>query len=341
MNKTARFVVASSLFLYTVLLIISCGNEEKKPDVSKVPVSLKTHRFEQDLMTAKAPVSLMLRNKYPHFYDLYFFQLVRIGSPESTAGRPLMESRIADFVSDPDIQAIYNDTRQTFPDFTSLDGRLTDAFRHYRYYFPKKTIPQTLTFISGFNNAIVCADSVLAIGLDMYLGRQSKYYHALQFPVYRIAKMDGAYIPTDAMKGWLQSEWTEPESNADLLSHMIYAGKIQYALKKLMPEEADTLITGYSAAQLEWCMKNEKNVWSFFIDHKLLFATELNLIMKYVTEGPTTGGFPKESPGNLGQWIGYKIVQSYAKKKMPDDLAGLLNENDYKKILQESGYKPE
>ena len=153
--------------------------------------------------------------------------------------------------------------------------------------------------------------------------------------------MDGAYIPSDAMKGWLQSEWTEPPSNADLLSHMIYAGKIQYALKKLMPEEADTLITGYSAAQLDWCRKNEKNVWSFFIDHKLLFATELNLIMKYVTEGPTTGGFPKESPGNLGQWIGYKIVESYAKRKTPNDLAALLNENDYKKILQEAGYKPE
>jgi hypothetical protein len=62
--------------------------------------------------------------------------------------------------------------------------------------------------------------------------------------------------------------------------------------------------------------------------------------MKYVSEGPTTGGFPKESPGNLGQWIGYRIVKSYMEKQ-PDNLMALMNENDYKKILHDSGYKPE
>ena len=336
LNKTGRNTVLTALFLYMLLFIISCGHKEKNPDVSSIPVTLKSLRFEEDLMLHGATQALTLRQKYPDFYDLYFFQVVRIGSPDSS----LMNSHIADFVSDPDIQSIYNDVKIKYADFSVADRKLTDAFRHYRYYFPKRTVPHTLTFISGFNNAIVCADSLLGIGLDMYLGKESKYYHALEFPVYKITKMEGGYIPSDAMKGWLQSEWTEPQTNADLLSHMIYEGKILYALKKLMPDEADTLLTGYSSKQLEWCRKNEKNVWSFFIDNKLLFATELNQIMKFVTEGPTTGGFPKESPGNLGQWIGYKIILSYVKAQKQPDLSALMNENDYKKILHESGYKP-
>src|SRR5438045_194063 len=85
---------------------------------------------------------------------------------------------------------------------------------------------------------------------------------AVELAVYRVEKMEGAYIPCDAVKGWLQSEWTEPQTNADLLSHMIYEGKILYTLKKLMPATEDTLLTGYSKTQLEWCRKNEKNAWS-------------------------------------------------------------------------------
>jgi gliding motility-associated lipoprotein GldB len=334
--KTGRHLATSSLFLY-MLLFISCGNEEKRPDVSAIPLSLKAVRFEEDLMNSGGSPASLLRKKYPSFFDLYFFQVVRIGSPDWS----LMESRISAFVSDPDIQSIYKDVKTKYADVSFIDEKLTDAFRYYHYYFPKKTIPQTMTFISGFNNAILCADSLLGIGLDMYLGKDSKYYHAMQFPVYRINKMDGAYIPSDALKGWLQSEWTEPETNADLLSHMIYEGKILYVLKKLMPETNDTLLTGYSKSQLEWCKKNEKKTWSFFIDNKLIFATEMNLIMKYVNEGPTTGGFPKESPGNLGQWMGYRIVKSYMDTQKSDNLLSLMSENDYKKVLHDSNYKPE
>jgi len=334
--KSGRNHISTLLFLYMVLFISSCTNEEKRPDVSGIPLSLKADRFEEDLMNSGASPAASLRKKYPRFFDLYFFQVVRIGSPDSS----LMESRIREFVSDPDIQTIYKEVKSKYAELSAIDTKLSEAFRYYHYYFPKKTIPQTLTFISAFNNVIICSDSLLGIGLDMYLGKESTYYRSM-FPAYRIEKMEAAYIPSDAMKGWLQSEWVEPETNADLLSHMIYNGKILFALKKLMPGEEDTLLTGYSRSQLEWCVKNEKNIWSFFIDKKLLFASELNLIMKYVNEGPTTGGFPRESPGNLGKWIGYKIVKSYMEKQKTDNLAALMNEHDYKKILHDSGYKPE
>jgi hypothetical protein len=147
-------------------------------------------------------------------------------------------------------------------------------------------------------------------------------------------------MATDALHGWIETEWLLPDNHIDLVSQMIYKGKMLTAMKKLFPEKHDSVLTGYSNAQLEWCKQNEKNIWSFFIEHKLLFSSEQNQIMKYLSEGPTTNGFPKESPANIGQYIGYRIVNAYLEKHPDTELNTLLNEEDYKKILNESEYKP-
>jgi gliding motility-associated lipoprotein GldB len=334
-KKSGHFPGLYLLFFY-IVLFISCGQPEKAPDVSKSTLSLNAKRFETDLIRSGPDAPFSLRKKYPSFFDLYFFQIVRIGSRDSAE----YAARIRDFATDSDIVAIYRDTQSKFSDFSKQDQELTEAFKFYHVYFPSHVVPQTVTFISGFNNAIICADSLLGIGLDWYLGKESKYYQALHFPYYKVQKMSGEYITADAMKGWLQSEWTEAPTNADLLSHMIYSGKILYALHKVMPDAKDSLLMGYTASQMAWCKKNEKKVWSFFIDNKLLFSSGQNQILKFVTEGPTTNGFPKESPGNLGQWIGYQIVDAYMKSQSETTVTQLMDENDYKKILQASGYKP-
>ena len=61
---------------------------------------------------------------------------------------------------------------------------------------------------------------------------------------------------------------------------------------------------------------------------------------KYTNDGPTISAFPKESPGNIGKYIGWKIVSSYLKKHPKLELKQLMEEKDMMKIYQESGYKP-
>jgi hypothetical protein len=82
-----------------------------------------------------------------------------------------------------------------------------------------------------------------------------------------------------------------------MIDFMVAQGRELYFLDKILPDTPDTLKIGYSATQLEWCRNNEKNLWSFFIDNKLLFSFDPNLMNKYVNDGPTTNGFPRESPG--------------------------------------------
>lgn len=330
-----RIPLRRHILFYILLFISSCSPDKKNVDVSQVDVKIETERFENDLAENSGNIFL-LQHKYGSFFDLFTYQLLKLGTPDTI----LLKTRLNDFVHDPDITNIFADTKKTYNDFSELNGQFTNAFRHYKYYFPEKNIPRVITYISGFNYAVISADSMLGIGLDMYLGSDSKYYPSLQMPEYKIRKMRREYIVVDAMRGWGQSEYEPDPARTDLISQMINLGKEQYFLDMMLPEISDTIKFGYAKKQLDWCIASEKSIWSFFIEHKLLFSSEASQIGKFINDGPSTNGFPKESPGNIGAWIGYKIVKAYMDKHSGISLAQLMTEKDSQKIFRDSGYKP-
>ena len=324
------------VLVYIMLLIISCKRDRFQVDVSGIPMEVKANRLEEDLFLTKGENISFLKYKYGSFFDLYCYQLTETGSPDTI----LLKSRLLDFTTDADMAEIFSVSEKIFQDFTAINEQLTAGFKHYKYHFPKKTIPEVVTFISGFNYAVVATDSVLGVGLDMYLGSDSKYYPALQYPGYKIARMRKEYLAMDALRGWVQSEWEQDPAQSDLLSQMIYEGKILYLLVALMPDEPDSVLTRYTSAQLKWSEANEKSTWSFFIEQNILFTNDQQLIAKFIIDGPTTNGFPKGSPGAIGQWVGWKMIESYMKKSPTVTLSQLMDNNDYKKIFQDSKYKP-
>lgn len=336
LKKSFQLIFRFSVLIYTLLLISSCNRNPEQADVSGIRLEVAANRLEQDLFSTKVEDISFLKNRYGSFFDLFCFKLTETGAADTQ----LLKNHLRNFTSDADLVEIYSSSEKIFHDFTPFNQEFTTAFKHYHYYFPQKIIPRVITFISGFNYAVVAADSALGIGLDMYLGSDSKYYPALQFPRYKIVRMRKEYLAADAMRGWAQSEWEQDAQQSDLLSQMIYEGKILYFLNSMLPDVADTIKTGYTLAQLNWCGANEKNTWSFFVDQKILFSADQGQLAKFMNDGPTTNGFPKESPGAIGQWLGWKIVQAYMKKKSTVSLEQLMNTNDYKKILLESKYKP-
>ncbi|HPD53498.1 MAG TPA: gliding motility lipoprotein GldB, partial [Bacteroidia bacterium] len=70
------------------------------------------------------------------------------------------------------------------------------------------------------------------------------------------------------------------------------------------------------------------------------FSADPNVLLKYAGEGPSTGGFPKESPGNIALYIGWRIVESYMERHPDVSIRQLLEEKDLNRVYQESGYKP-
>ena len=63
-------------FVYILLLITACHHtkeEKKHVDVSRIDLSLKAERFEQDLFNPRSQPGFIsrLKNKYGSFFDLY------------------------------------------------------------------------------------------------------------------------------------------------------------------------------------------------------------------------------------------------------------------------------
>ena len=337
-NLSSVFLIIALTFILSCL--ISCNRDVDKPDISTINLSINADRFEKDLfgLNSNSGGINFLKNKYGNFFNLFAYQITSLGSGDSV----LVEERFRSFISDSNFRAIYNDCEKLYVDFNEKNEDLSKAFRYYKYYFPEKTIPRVVTMISGFSYPVVCDSSTLGISLDMYLGPTYRYYSTIEpsLPNYLRSRMHGNYMICDAMKGWAASDYGIDESSARMIDFMVSQGRLLFFLDKITPDEPDTIKSGYSSAQLEWCRANEKQIWSFFIDNKLLFSFDPNLMNKFVNDGPTTNGFPKESPGNIGQYIGWQIVKSYMKNNPEVSLQKLMEEKDLLKIFNESKYKP-
>ncbi|HNS12285.1 MAG TPA: hypothetical protein PKM97_06685 [Bacteroidia bacterium] len=332
--------VRSLVFVYMIMLITSCMPDAKKED--RGGIQMKVQRFETDLFSLD-PADMgseleSMKKKYGRFFDLFAFQITRLGSRDSAQ----MASNFSSFITDTNFLAVYKDCSSTFGDFSNEKKDLESAFDKYSVEFPESTIPDIITLISVFSYPIVVDSAILGVSLDMYLGTESKYYQTLDppLPLYLRNRMRKEYLVPDAVRGWLESDFGIDESSAKIVDMMVSQGRLLYALDLLMPETPDTLKSGFSNAQLNWCRDNESRIWSFFIDNSLLFSDDPNLLQKYVNDGPTTNGFPKESPGNIGKFAGWQIVKSYIKNNKDVSLTELLNEKDLMKIFRESRYKP-
>lgn len=338
-----RIIFKNKKLLFPLVMLmfsLACKEEIRHVDIQNVALTLPLHRFEKDLFAIKdAQPELQVKSlekKYTVFYKLFTKYIIRSEDKNDSAS----VANLLHFVHDTEIQTVYAETNALYKDMSLAEAQLTDAFKRYKKSFPGKPVPAVFTFISGFNYAIISADSLLGIGLDMYLGASCKYYPALGLPKYKTNNMRKEYIVSDAMKGWIQSEYPIDETKKEFLSHIIYYGKLLYFQDIVLPETADSLKIGYTEKQRNWCVKNEASVWSFFISQKLLYNASFADYHKFISEGPTTNGFPKESPSLLGNWIGWQIVRSYMKEHPDVSLPQLFAETDAQKILTLSGYKP-
>ena len=325
-----------------IILIVACffminfscknKNARLKVDVSKIDLIIKIKRYEKDLFSInlnnfKQGITA-LEDKYPFFLE-------GIGKDTSEI------SSLQKFITDPLSIQLYKDCQKQYPNVDDLELDLTNAFKHYKFYFPEISIPKVYTYISGleFQFPIKFTGNVLSISLDMYLGSQYKIYKDIGIPTYKTYKLRKESIVPDCMKE-IAKNYLPLKMDNTFLSSMIEAGKIIYFTDAMMPEMNDSLKIDYTSQQIKWCETNEANVWAYFIDNKLLYNTDVVLINKFVGEAPFTAAFSKLSPPRVAVWIGWQIIRKYMDNFPHISLKELMKDNDAQKILMKSKYKP-
>ncbi len=260
----------------------------------------------------------------------------------SNLNDPVNILQIKNFINDPMLIRINKETQEKFPDLTFIEKQLSDAFSNFHHYFPDKKIPKVYSYINFLNDKqpIIYSDSVLIIELDMYLGKNSSFYPMANIPAYVTNRCSKEYMVADCMKEIGRTMSVNNSNDLTFLNQIIATGKILFFLDAMLPETPDSIKIGYTPKQIEWCMKNEENIWKFFIDQKLLYQTEPSVISKFLNDAPFTPGLSHESPGRMGCWIGWQIVRDFMQKNEQITIAELLKETDAQKILKLSRYKP-
>jgi uncharacterized protein YjaZ len=121
---------------------------------------------------------------------------------------------------------------------------------------------------------------------------------------------------------------------------MIHNGKKLYLLDKILPFKHDTIVTEYSAKQLEWVRANQIQIWSYFTDENLLYETNMARITKYLRPAPSSPGMPQESPGMTANYIGWEIVKAFMKKYPETTIEELIQYEDSQQFLEQARYRP-
>lgn len=332
----------SVLFLASLLIFSCTCNPEKK--IKELPVetesSIPLLRFEKDIAELNADDTdtfQRLENQYGTFLKLFCHRILNVrNAPDSIIIRELSR-----FVADADIRHLKEKTDSVFADFIPYHLSLVKAVQRLKKEVPSWRVPASIiTFISAFNYRIITTDSVLAVSLDMFLGsHEEEMYSSVGFPRYLTRKFSPDYLVVDAMRGWIQSEMPDDSAGNDLISQMIFYGKQQYLLKQILPDTPDSILFGYTGEQMKWCLKEEANIWAYFIEKNLLFNTQIQQYSRYITDGPTTQGMPKESPGNVGLFTGYRMVKAFAENNKAD-FKTILQLKDVHELMRKSGYRP-
>lgn len=333
------------IFLPACIILLSscksCKNDPvKEIKIAAIPYEVKINRLDRDLFE-KNPDSLLyeisgLRKKYGSFFDAYCRDIINMRAVNDTA----LALGLKNFVTNDDIREIYSETQKQYPELKFLEKELTAAFKRYKFHFPDSQPPAVVANFSGFNYAVYTHDTVLAIGLDFFLGENCIFYEMLAWPKYVVRNMNRQSIAATAIKGWALNLFENKAENKTLLDNMIFNGKILYLMDMLLPDMHDSLLTAYKNEQLEWCRKNEANIWTHFVESKLLYSTDHRAINKYMGEGPFTTGLPRESPARIGEFTGWMIVKKYMSEHPETTLPQLFAEKDSQKILAGSKYKP-
>ncbi len=207
-----------------------------------------------------------------------------------------------------------------FSNTGAFQKELEQAFRYVKHYFPQYKTSNAIFFTGPFDApGVANTNNGFAFGLQQYAGKDFKEYQAPEFqemfPTYISRRFSKEYMVANCMKSVADDIFPDRSAGKPLIEQMIEKGKQWYLLDKFLPKTPDSLKTGFTQKQLEWCAANEGMIWSYIVKNEDLNSLSPAVIQVYIGEAPFTQGMPQDaSPGNLGQWIGWQIVKKFVSK---------------------------
>ncbi|MBN4047217.1 gliding motility lipoprotein GldB [bacterium AH-315-P13] len=307
-----------------ICFVFSCEKESKlKKEIAEIDVTVNIDRFDK-LFAKATPSSLpQLKNNYPFMFSKRYNDSVWI-------------ARLNDTLQ----QQLNTEVEKAFPDETVFEDDIHSLFQHLKYYFKTFKPPRIITVTSDvdYRNKTIVTDTITLIALDTYLGTDHEFYVGIQN--YIKQNFRSSQIVSDLATQYAQQQIYQPKRKS-LLDEMVYYGKVLYFKDVMIPFKEDEEKIGYTKEQLDWAIDNESYIWSYFVEREFLFDTNTKLVLRFINPAPFSKfdlELDRESPGRIGQYIGWQIVRAYMKNNEVT-LLQMLSANA-EDIFNNSKFKP-
>lgn len=314
------------IFAFLMLFFFqSCKKEKQIPEaIAAIPVQLKVERFDQRFAQTTADSLPKLISQFPYLfpeqYDNAFWQ---------------------DKIKDTLQKALNREVEKKFPDFETEREDLETLFKHIEYYYPETPLPTVVTVTSDvdYRNPVILADTLLIVALDTYLGSEHKFYGGIQR--YLVQNFNKEQIDVDVASAFAEKILGNRSQGRRFLDEMVFQGKRLYLMQHLLSLKDPSAVMGYTEEQWQWAREHEVNIWTYFVERKLLFSTDSQLLNRFINPAPFSKfnmEFDTDSPPRLGRYMGWQMIQAYAEnnKVTLQNLMTLSTDE----IFNNSKYKP-
>jgi gliding motility-associated lipoprotein GldB len=312
------------VLIFLLIIVASCDKKSKiEKQIEEIPVSLTVERFDKIFYETQVEDFQKMKSEYPAFFPSQFPDSVFVSKMKDTLYREL-----------------YHEVQKKYSNFTPVQEELEEVFRRIKFYFPNQKLPSKVTTLISemdYQNKVIYTDSLLLISLDLYLGKEHKFY---EFPDYFRQTFQRSQIMPDVVSDFSTRVIAQPREKS-FLDQMIYFGKEMYIKDLILPNYEDFDKIGYTKEQQIWCEENESEIWRYFIEDNILYDSDTKLIQRFIAPAPFSKFYLEidaESPGRTGVWIGWQIVRSFMKNNEVslDEFLAM----DAKEIFARSKYKP-
>lgn len=242
-----------------------------------------------------------------------------------TDSKSEMLKGIQTYYKHPALFGMYKDTENKFSDMSSIELELSESLNRASGIMSVTDKTVFGTHVSGLKENIISVNNIISLSLDKYLGSDYSLYRHF-FTTDQLLDMSPDMIVRDYIKAWLIYNYVQESSNQNLLSQMIFEGKIIYILSQLLPEVSLEHLLGKNSSDIDNYRSSNKKVWKKILNSDL-YSQDKNLIHKWMVE-----------ENQIGVWLGYEIVTKYMNNNNSNiDTLLKLSDQD---ILRGSKYNP-
>ncbi|MDO4461803.1 MAG: hypothetical protein Q4C30_04810 [Bacteroidia bacterium] len=332
-------------YLYIVVAALSftaCSQQFDHPDVSAYKdINIVVDPFYKSVFYDEQgdipTLVTKLSESYNEIFPTYVSRELRLGTPSDM----LFNQRFDEFIHYADNNELIAACDSAWDAHSSSwNAQLTDAFQCMKALIPNAPVPNVYAHVSGFNSKMFMDSTYISFSIEHYLGADCRFYQWLDVPIYARSTKNADYVTPDIVRAWLYGLYPNLSEKDDILSDIVYQGRILYCVWRIMPHLSMAQLLGYNDRQMSWCETYESKMWGYMAENNLLYSTKPMDKAKLINDAPFISYFGQNSPGRAPLYCGLRIAMAFMERFPKTSLEELLTYKDAQRILMGAAYNP-